>query len=149
MKSERALAKKRMASAPSSGRFAIVNSSSRSWYHWWTCPLPESLDITLNHRYFIGSNGRLRMYLHEVGGSSRLIFARYGLDATQGVSVTAVQPVSPAEEAGLQPGDVILEAEFDAIDDAADLRKRLGDLESAVLLYSRGDSTVFTTIRRM
>ena len=85
----------------------------------------------------------------EVHDPTPALLARYGLDETKGVIVTAVQPVSPAEEAGLRPGDVILEAEFDAIDDAADLRKRLGDLESAVLLYSRGDSTVFTTIRRM
>ncbi len=85
----------------------------------------------------------------EVHDPTPTLLARYGLDETKGVIVTAVQPVSPAEEAGLRPGDVILEAEFDAIDDAADLRKRLGDLDSAVLLYSRGDSTVFTTIRRM
>ena len=63
--------------------------------------------------------------------------------------VTAVQPVSPADEAGLRPGDVILEAEFNPVDDAADLRERLDDVESAVLLVARGDSTVFTTIRRM
>ena len=85
----------------------------------------------------------------EVHDPTPALLARYGLDETKGVIVTSVHPVSPAEEAGLQPGDVILEAEFDAIDDAADLRERLGDVDSAVLLISRGDSTVFTTIRRM
>ncbi|NRA35543.1 MAG: hypothetical protein HRU17_19615 [Polyangiaceae bacterium] len=41
------------------------------------CP---SLDITLNHRYFIGTNGTLRMYLHQAGGASTLVFQRYGSD---------------------------------------------------------------------
>jgi len=85
----------------------------------------------------------------EVQDPTPALLARYGLDETTGVIVTAVQAVSPAEEAGLVPGDVILEAEFDTIEDAADLRERLGEVESAVLLISRGDSTVFTTIRRM
>jgi serine protease Do len=86
----------------------------------------------------------------EVRDPTPDLLARYGLeDKTQGVIVTAVQPVSPADEAGLRPGDVILEAEFNPVDDAADLRDRLEDVESAVLLVARGDSTVFTTIRRM
>ena len=86
----------------------------------------------------------------EVRDPTPDLLARYGLEGeTKGVIVTAVQPVSPADEAGLRPGDVILEAEFNPVDDAADLRERLEDVESAVLLVARGDSTVFTTIRRM
>ena len=85
----------------------------------------------------------------EIQDPTPALLARYGLEATKGVIVTLVHPAGPADEAGLRPGDVILEAEFDPVDDAADLRERLEDVESAVLLVARGDSTVFTTIRRM
>jgi S1-C subfamily serine protease len=59
-----------------------------------------------------------------------------------------VKPLSPAEDAGLRPGDVILEADFKPIESAAGLRSTLSDAESAVLLVGRGDSTIFTTIRK-
>jgi serine protease Do len=76
------------------------------------------------------------------------LMTRFGLEDAKGVIVTSVRPVSPAEEAGLRVGDVIVEAEFDPVKSAEELRERLGDVESAVLLVARGESTVFTTIRR-
>jgi S1-C subfamily serine protease len=84
----------------------------------------------------------------EVEDLTPELMQRFGVEASKGVVVTAVRSVSPAEDAGLRVGDVILEAEFDPVKNAAELRERLGGVESAVLLVSRGDSTVFTTIRR-
>ena len=84
----------------------------------------------------------------DVQDATPALMKRFGLEEANGVIVTSVNPVSPAEEAGLRVGDVILEAEFDPVKSARELRERLGDMESAVLLVARGDATLFTTIRR-
>jgi serine protease Do len=84
----------------------------------------------------------------EVQDSTPALRQRLGIERTQGVIVTSVAPGSAADEADLRPGDVILEAAFDRVEDAEGLRRLLSDLDVAVLLVARGDATVFKTIRR-
>jgi serine protease Do len=84
----------------------------------------------------------------DVQDPSSALMQQFGLKQAKGVIVTSVKPLSPAEDAGLRPGDVILEADFKPIENAAGLRSTLSDAESAVLLVGRGDSTIFTTIRK-
>jgi serine protease Do len=84
----------------------------------------------------------------EVQNPTAALMQRFGLEEAKGVIVTAVRPVSPADDAGLRPGDVIIEAAFSSVANVAELRERLESSETAVLLVARGDSTVFTTIRR-
>ena len=84
----------------------------------------------------------------EVQDSTPTLRQRFGIEQKAGVIVTSVAPGSPAEEADLRPGDVILEAGFEPVEDAESLRSRLSDLDSAVLLVARGGATFFTTIRR-
>jgi serine protease Do len=84
----------------------------------------------------------------EVSDPTPTLLQRFGLEAAKGVIVTAVRSASPAEEAGLRPGDVILEAALKPVTTAAELNERIGDEKSAVLLVQRGDSTIFTTIHR-
>ncbi|QUV99642.1 PDZ domain-containing protein [Chloracidobacterium sp. MS 40/45] len=67
--------------------------------------------------------------------------ARFGASATQGVVVTAVVPGSPAEEAGLAPGDLILTAN----DQPLESRRELNEVvvshaagETLTLLVERG-----------
>jgi serine protease Do len=84
----------------------------------------------------------------EVQDPSPVLMQRFGLDRAKGAIVTMVRPASPAEEAGLRPGDVILEAGMKKVENAADLRKRLAKGDTTVLLVERGDSTIFTTIHR-
>ena len=90
--------------------------------------------------------------LHELGfevqNPTPVLMQRFGLEEAKGVIVTSVRPVSPADDAGLRPGDVILEAAFDPVGSVAELWERLEGAETAVLLVARGDATVFTTIRR-
>ena len=90
--------------------------------------------------------------LHELGFEAQnptpALMQRFGLEEAKGVIVTSVRPVSPADDAGLRPGDVILEAAFDPVGSVAELWERLEGAETAVLLVARGDATVFTTIRR-
>jgi S1-C subfamily serine protease len=59
------------------------------------------------------------------------VFAQQKPDAAApapdvGVLVVAVQPGSPAEKAGVQRGDIILEANGTAVNDAASLRQAIG-----------------------
>jgi serine protease DegQ len=50
----------------------------------------------------------------------------FSLQATSGAVVTRVEPGTPAERAGLQAGDVILEVDGRAVRGATDLRNRIG-----------------------
>ena len=70
--------------------------------------------------------------------------------ATKGVVIRGVKPDSPAQEAGLQPGDLILEVDHQKVataDDFATLAKGAQkNKKSALLLVQRGDSTLYTVV---
>ncbi|HBP89184.1 MAG TPA: DegQ family serine endoprotease [Nitrospirales bacterium] len=68
----------------------------------------------------------------------------------QGVVVTKITPNSPAERAGLQPGDVILElnrSPIESVKDFEQLVKRLDDKASVLVLLQRGKGAIFLTIK--
>ncbi len=72
-----------------------------------------------------------------------------GIDEANGVVVTEVRPGSPADEAGLQRGDVIIEVNRDEVKDTGDLQAKLeGDDESVLMLIRRGDSTLYMPMKR-
>jgi serine protease Do len=67
-------------------------------------------------------------------------------DNVKGVLITGVDPNATSDEADkhLQPGDVIVEVQYQAVGTPADLQKRVDDLKSqgkkvAILLVSNGD----------
>ncbi len=67
-----------------------------------------------------------------------------------GVVITQIAPNSPAERAGLQPGDVILElnrSPVRSVQDFEQLVKRLDAQASALVLIQRGKGTIFLTIK--
>lgn len=69
-----------------------------------------------------------------------------GLKGTDGVVVTAVEPQSVASEAGLRPGDVIVELNRQKIANAAELRKALEEAKpgtNLLFLVQRQGSTIF------
>jgi len=73
-----------------------------------------------------------------------------GLDDASGVVVTAVAPGSPAEEAGIHRGDVILEVDRYAVKNTAQLREKLEEAdEGTLLLVKRGDATLFIPLKRV
>jgi serine protease Do len=74
---------------------------------------------------------------------------RLGLRPRGGVTIVAVEPGGPAAEAGLQPGDVLLELGREPILSAADLRKRLsGSSPRALFLVLRDRLTVYIPVIR-
>ncbi len=75
---------------------------------------------------------------------------RLGLGADHGVVVTKVVPHSPAANAGLRPGDVLVEFEQEPVQDPADFQRRFGELtpgDTALLLVNRKGNTLFLTLR--
>jgi serine protease Do len=69
---------------------------------------------------------------------------------SKGVVVSAVTPGSPAEEAGLRPGDVIEMVGNTPVANVAEFRERVaerGEGESLLVLVRRGDQTLFRVIK--
>jgi serine protease Do len=78
------------------------------------------------------------------------IAEQLGLEDTTGVVVAAVAPGSPAEEAGIHRGDVILEVDRYAVKNTAQLREKLEESdEGTLLLVKRGDATLFIPLKRV
>jgi serine protease Do len=68
----------------------------------------------------------------------------------KGVVVTAVEPGSPAGEAGLQRSDIILEVNRKAVANLSEYRKALRGAEkgkSILLLVRRGENTIFLALK--
>lgn len=74
---------------------------------------------------------------------------RFGLRAEGGVLIASVKPGSPAADAGLQRGDVILEVDRRPVRTADDASKSLGADRAGghVLLVQRGDNAIFVLIQ--
>jgi len=72
-----------------------------------------------------------------------------GVEDDAGVLVTAVEPGSAADAAGLRRGDLILEVDRSPVNTASELEDRLGKAEGrALLLVRRGDATIFVPLKR-
>jgi serine protease Do len=67
---------------------------------------------------------------------------------TEGVVITDVQPDTPAGEAGLQRGDVIVEANRKTIKSTDDLEAQLDADDDPVLLVRRGEGTIYVPLTK-
>ena len=84
------------------------------------------LHVQERHRTLLCEPGRGR---HEKGGGG--------------------EPGSPADEAGLRRGDVILEVNQEPVGDAAEFRDALEDAErGALLLVHRGGTQIYVPLKR-
>lgn len=73
-----------------------------------------------------------------------------GLERPEGVVITAVEPGSPGDEAGLRRGDVILEIDRKPVRSLADYGKALGETKKGrgiLFLVRRGESTLFLALK--
>src|SRR6266568_1104405 len=70
------------------------------------------------------SRGRLGV---SIQGVSQDLADSFGLKKAQGALVSAVEPKSPADKAGIKPGDIILEVDGRAIENSIDLPRIIGE----------------------
>ena len=73
-----------------------------------------------------------------------------GLKRAEGVVITAVERGSPADEAGLRRGDVILEIDQETVRNLAEYRHAVAGLkkgESSLFLVQRGEMVSFFALR--
>jgi serine protease Do len=73
-----------------------------------------------------------------------------GLDKPDGVVVTAIEPGSAADEAGIRRGDVILEIDRKPVRGVEDYRKAVGATRKGrgvLFLVRRGESTLFLALK--
>ena len=71
------------------------------------------------------------------------------LGINSGVEVTGVASNSPADRAGIQAGDIVVQFNFEDISSTQQLQSMLGSVESGVvpILFYREGSSIFRTIR--
>ena len=74
----------------------------------------------------------------------------FGLDKAEGVAISDVAPGSPAAQAGLKPGDVVLSMKGEPVASSADLRLRVSEAgpgASVPMTVRRGNSTLDITAK--
>src|SRR5208282_1557925 len=87
----------------------------------------------------------------KVGDITPDLAQQFHLNAGKGVVIRSVQPDSPAAEASLEPGDIILEVNHDKVSDVKDFISKAKDAKGAkkpaLLLVQRGSATLYTVIK--
>jgi len=87
----------------------------------------------------------------QVGDITPELAQQFHLQKDKGVVVRRVAPDSPAADAGLQPGDVVLEINREKVADVKDFVAKAKDVKAskkpALLLVSRGNATLYTVIK--
>ena len=87
----------------------------------------------------------------QVGDITPEIASQFHLQADKGVVVRHVAPDSPAADAGIQPGDLVLEVDHDKVasvnDFLAKAKAAKTGNKSALLLVQRGGTTIYMVIK--
>jgi serine protease Do len=77
------------------------------------------------------------------------IAEQLGVEGTDGVVVSSVDPTGPAREAGIRRGDVIVEIDQHEVKDSKSLHDQLSKSDERVLLLiRRGDSQLYVPLAR-
>jgi serine protease Do len=87
----------------------------------------------------------------QVGDITPEVAQQFHLENTKGVVIQKVAPDSPSADAGLQPGDVVLEINHDKVATVSDFVGKAKDAQKdkkpALLLVQRGGATLYTVIK--
>ncbi|HKC52035.1 MAG TPA: DegQ family serine endoprotease [Myxococcota bacterium] len=85
----------------------------------------------------------------EIGDLDDDLRQQFGLKDKKGVVISGVEPGSPAADAGLRPGDLVLEVDRKPVESAAALEKQLSAGADSILFFvRRGDGTLFVAVNR-
>ena len=94
-----------------------------------------------------GEKGELGLTVQQV---TPQIAESLGLERADGVVITAVESGSPADDAGLRRGDIIMEVDRKPVRKVADFRKAVGEVKKGkgvLFLVRRGESTLFLALK--
>jgi serine protease Do len=87
----------------------------------------------------------------QVGDITPEIAQQFHLEGAKGVVIQKVAPDSPSAEAGLQPGDVVMEVNHDKVATVSDFVAKAKEAQTnkkpALLLVQRGGATLYTVIK--
>src|ERR1700689_4441024 len=87
----------------------------------------------------------------QVGDITPEIAQQFHLEGTKGVVIQKVAPDSPSAEAGLQPGDVVMEVNHTKVATVSDFVAKAKEAQTsktpALLLVQRGGATLYTVIK--
>jgi len=92
------------------------------------------------------AGGKLGLRLHDVNPQ---IARKLGLKADHGVVVMDVEPGSPAEQAGIQQGDVILEVNRNPVTSVTEVKDQVakaGDEDQVLLLVQRDQAKLYVPV---
>jgi len=90
---------------------------------------------------------RFGLALEEVDSATA---RKYGIDMTSGILITDVKPASPADQAGLHSGDIILEVNGRQTEDLQafhDVTEQAAEAEVLRLLIKRQDSQLYVALK--
>jgi len=93
------------------------------------------------------SQGKWGLQLQELNPEQA---AQMGLNGRQGVLVAGVQPGSPADNASVQRGDVVLEVNRQPVKNVGDVKEKIeksGSKESLLLLIQRGTNSLYVALK--
>jgi serine protease Do len=114
----------------------------------------KKLDVTLGElgsevaRASTGEEPQAGAFGLQVQRLTPEIAEQLGMEEAEGVVISGVEPGSPAEEAGLRRGDVVLEVNQQAVADVGDFRDALaGKSKGALLLVRRGEAEIFVPLK--
>jgi serine protease Do len=94
------------------------------------------------------AKGKWGLQLHEL---SPQIAHQLGIKADQGVAVVGVEPGSPADEAGIQQGDVIVEVDRHSVNTVNDVKEKIDrseDKDHLLLLVQRDNGKFYVPLEQ-
>jgi len=105
-------------------------------------------ELSQSQQLAVAGSGRGKLGL-SVEPLTPEVAHQLGVKDRTGVAVTGVQPGSPADVAGIQPGDVIVQVDRRPVNTLADLRQILAEQKTGkptLFLIHRQDASLFVAI---
>jgi serine protease Do len=95
----------------------------------------------------VPAKGKLGLTLQNITPE---IAQRMGLDRSEGLIVTSVAPGSPADDAGLEQGDVILEVNRKPVRNLTEYQQAIENAgkPSILFLVRRGETSIFLALKK-